>query len=74
MASTLLSRQGSETSKKLVAHIKEDPYESRLKALQLSSLEFSRKHGDMIFNGIYQIEPDIFFWLAEDHGTTYKRP
>ena len=54
---------------KLVAHnIKDDPYKSWLKALK-----FRHKHIFMIqvfkiLNGIDRIEPDIFFWMAEEHG------
>ena len=59
---------------KLVAHIKEDRYESRLKALKLPSLELRHKHGDMIhvlkiLNGINRIEPELLFRVAEEHGT-----
>ena len=54
--------------------MKDYPYESQLKALKLPSLEFRRKRGDMIqvfkiLNGIDQIEPNIFFPMAEKHGT-----
>ena len=58
-------------STKLVTHINDDPYESRLKALKLPSLEFKRGRGDMIqvfkiLNGMDRIEPDIFFRMAEE--------
>ena len=57
---------------KLVVYFKIDPYESRQKALKLPSLEFRRKHGDMIqvlkvFNGFDRIEPDILVRIAEEH-------
>ena len=55
---------------KLVAYTKDDPHESWLNALKLRSLEFRRKHDDMIqvfkiLNDIDQIEPDILFQMVQ---------
>ena len=59
-------------------NIKDDPYESRLKALKLPSPKFSRKRSDMIqvfkiFAGIDRIEPDIVSRMSWDHGKERRK-
>jgi len=59
---------------KLVARLKDEPYETRLEALKIPSLEFRRRRGDMIqvfkiLRGMDRLEPDIFFSMTGEHGT-----
>ena len=76
LASPLSSRQtwgreGSETrDAKLIAHFKDDPYESRLKVLKLPSLELRCKCGNVIqvFNIFHGIDRNRLFRMAEEHG------
>jgi hypothetical protein len=59
---------------KLVPELKEMPYESRLRTLEIPTLVFRRLRGDMIqtfkiLKGIYNISPDTFFTLETSTRT-----
>ena len=59
---------------KLIPHLKHLPYEERLQALKLQSLDSSRHRGDMIqvykiMNGLDQLDPELFLLRAEGRCT-----
>ena len=59
---------------KLIPQLREKPYEERLQALDLPSLEYRRNRGDMIqcfkiFNGLVRMKVDDLFTLVPPAAT-----
>ena len=59
---------------KLIPHLKDKPYEDRLKALELPSLVYRRVRGDMILmfkvmNGLVRLDRNLLFTPKTLHNT-----